>query len=1089
MAALVLCLSVFAFLTLVGYAILSLLAADEEPVYRLLLAPVTGAAAVMICTFLINQLGVPVGRFGLALSIAFTLASVAVLWRRGQRVPARDAWPFVILVMFAVLATGWPMLKFGLDWVSFCNDDMANYCTGAERVLRHGYFEAPDAAAVSGADYTQFLWFLHVLHRPGSEMVLAAASAVTGIVSLRVFMPLVMAFLLCQICAAGAMTYAAGRSRLAAWAVTGLMSVSPLAAFGTLYQLIAQVIGLGIAAGLTAVLLVPIEPLSAPVSVSGRARRGVLIGLLLAGLIVAYTEVLPFVALAYFAYAAVTIRGGWAAWRRVLAVLGIAAITVLVLLNRYFPLALIYLFGQAHNTVPEDPATTMFPYYMVPVGPAYLWGLFPLGERFPSDRELSTLIIVALVLCAAGAALVFRSLRQRHAPAFVCAVMILVFVYLFHNQAGFGMYKLAMYFQPFILSTIVLGWFSLSRRWLVQVVPLALLGLGTVKSHHTYTVMSMGSGRGFTEIAAASPTHVVREYEDLLKGNAGRPLEADTFNIVLAKFQMVESIGRPLILPSYKFMGNLSGAQTYPLFVGPKQAAAGIAAGDAYNAGFKLRAFQLHPEAGSNEAAGDPFLLARVGRDAAATVEAPAHPLLFVATTGRQSPFNRWHDPEDAGPNFRGGTIADFPNHLVFVASELGEPYFVHGRERVGIYQLEADVMFEGRTMAAVGRYLLFDVVNASPGARLELDLSETIMGDGENRLPPAEAIGTARCAFPIVGRGSARVFSAPLTAQGVGGEAFVAIDMGKEGDSIHFVPGGLMKLWGREVRLDHRRLVGFLRDISLVSESEYQSLHAPAIVERFPQDLMPRTLEYSGLYEDGYVGDRSFVALTQPPGVKRLVVEGRIPLIGDPGFTTDVVLTVDGRELVRRTLGLDRFRLSADVPESTSTLNRRRIELTFSRMQRLPDPDGRPAGAQLTRIGFSAGPSTVVWSSGNPASVDVESSGIYADGWAGADASIHLAQPPGATRLVIRGMVPRITDASFTTDIVVKVDGTAVARQTAGLGDFEIAADVPPQGSTVRKVELSFSKLQQLPAPDTRAVSAQVKSIGFERAGDAGPK
>jgi hypothetical protein len=1077
LAALVLSLGVFAFLTLVGYAVLSLLARDEEPLYSVLLAPVTGAAVTILLAFAGNQLGVPIGRFGAALAAALVIGSLVVLWRAGRRVPGKDAWPFVVLALFALLATGWPMLKFGLDWVSFCNDDMANYCMGVERVLRHGYFAPPDAAAVSGADYTQFLWFLHVLHRPGSEMILAIVEAVTGIVSLRIFMPVMLAFTLCQAFAAGAMTYVAGRSRLATWAVVGLVALSPLAAFGALYQLIAQVIGLGLAAGLTAVLLAPVEPLAA----RGRIRRGVLIGLLLAGLIVAYTEVLPFVALAYFAYAAVTLRGGWAAWRRVLGVLGIAAVTVLVLLNRYFPLALIYVFGQAHNTAPENPATTMFPYYMVPTGPVYFWGLFPLGQKFPSDRELSMLIAVSLALCVAAAALVARSLRRKHAPAFVCAVMIAVFAFLFHKGAGFGMYKLAMYFQPFILATVALGWFSLSRRRLVQILPLLLLGLAFVKSHRTYTVMSMGSGRGFTEIEAASSTHLVREYAGLLKRNAGRPLESDTFNLVLAKFQMIGSIGRPLMLPSYKYMGNLSGAQTYPLLVGRKQAAAGIAAGDAYNAGYVPREFQLHPPAGSDEPTSDSFLHAVIGRDASIAAEKAGHPLLFVGTTGRQSPFNRWHDPEDAGPNFRGGTIADFPNHLIFIASGLGEPYFVAGRERVGIYQLESDVMFDGRTMAAAGRYLLFKVVHPSPGARLELELTDTIMGDGKNQLPPAEAIGAARSAFPILGRGSARVFSAPLVTQTVGGESFVAIDMGSEGDFIHFAPGGLMHLWGRSVRLDHRRMVGFLRDISLVSEAEYQSMQAPAIVERFPQDLTHRTLEYSGLYEDGYAGDRSFVALIPPPGVKRLIVEGRIPQIDDPAFKTEAVLTVDGKELLRRTLGLDWFRLSADVPESSETPNRHKIELTFSRLQRLPAPDGRPIGAQLTRIGFSAGPSTVTWSGGDPTQSGVESSGIFADGWTGPHASIRMAQPAGATRLVIHAMVPRINDSNFTTDVGVRVDGKQVARQTAGLGDLEIVADVP-QGPAVRKVEITFSKLQRLPAPDTRSVSAQLKSVSFER-------
>ncbi|HEY2584608.1 MAG TPA: hypothetical protein VGI81_02445 [Tepidisphaeraceae bacterium] len=1077
MIALVLSLCVFVFLTVVGYAVLALLAKDEEPLYRLLLAPVTGASATILLLFIGNELGLPVERFGPALAAALVLGSGVVLWRAGRRVPAKDLWPFVLLSVLALFATGWPMLKFGLDWVSFCNDDMANYCLGAERLLRHGYFQAPDATALAGADYTQFMWLLHVLHRPGSELVLAMVSGITHVVSLRIFMPVVLAFMLCQIAAAGAMTYAAGRSRLASWVVVGLVAVSGLGAFGTLYQLIAQVIGLGIAAGLTSVLLRPVEETTRP----ARIRRGALIGLLLAGLIVTYTEVLPFVALAWLLYAALTVRGGWAAWRPLLIVLGIGAITVLALLNRYFPLSIIYLLQQVSGTKPENPATTMFPYYLMPSGPVYIWGLFALGQKFPSDQAFSTLIVVAILLTIAGGALVVRSLRRGHGPAFVCAVMALVFAWLFHKHIGFGLYKLAMYLQPFLLSAVVLGWFTVARSRIVQVVPLVLLGLGNLRSQHIYTLMSRGVGSGFAEIVSASSTHLLREYADLLKRNPSRPLETDTYNLVLAKFQMGESVGRPLILPSENFLANLSGERAIASLVGRQQATIGMADYLNYLSHFKTRTFDMHPAAGSGGPQSNSFFLSLVGRDGAADAEAAGHPLLFVGSTGRQSPFNRWHDPEEDGPNFRGGGLADFPNHLTFVASRLGEPYYVFGRENVGIYQLEGDTLLKGRTMAAVGRYLLFQVVNPSPAARLELDVTNSIIANGDDRLPPAEAIGAGRGAFPMVGRGSARIFSPPLTPQVIDGYPFVAIDMGTEGDFLNYAPGGLMKLWGREVRLDNRQLTGFLRDVSLVSEAEYQALRAPAIVERFPEDLGDRTLEYSGFYEDGFVGERAWVALTPPTGIRRLIVEGRIPRTNDPGFTTDAVLTVDGKELVRRTLGLDIFRLTAELAESASNVSRHRIELSFSRAQHLPDPDNRPIAAQVLRIGFAPGPSSVTWSGGDPARLGVEYSGIYPDGWAGADGSIRLDQPAGATRLVIRGMVPRIDDADFKTNVVVKVDGKEVARKTAGLGDFEIAADVPA-GSAERKIELSFSKVQPLPAPEKRSVSALLRSVAFER-------
>lgn len=1082
MSALALSLCIFVFLTVVGYAVLALLARDEEPLYCLLLAPVVGSVTTMILMFVVSQFGVPVLHFGMAVAVGLALGSITVIWRYGRTVNWRDWLPYALLITAALLATGWPMLKYGFDWVSFCNDDMANYCMGTERLLHHGYYDPPDANFLAGKDYSQFIWFLHVLHRPGSELFLSMASTVTRIGSLRIFMPVVLAFMLAQIAAAGAMTYAAGRSRLAVWLVLGLMSASALVVLGTLYQLIAQVVGLGIAAGLVSVLLRPVHDLSA----ARRVRHGALIGLLLAGLFVAYTEALPFVALGYILYVAATVRGGRSAWRPVAITLGAAAAVVVVLLNRFIPLAVMYVVSQARSAAPENPAATMFPFYMLPCGPVYFWGLLPIGEVFPADPILSRYVVLALLICAVAAVLMFQSLRHKQAPAFICAVMALVWSYLFVRHSGFGMYKLAMYFQPFALSAIVLGWMSLWRNRVVQVAPLVLLGLANVNSRWFYTQMSLGSDRGiFSEIPAASSTHVIREFLDLLQSHPGRPLELDTYNIVLAKFQMIESTGRPAMFPSGNFLRMMDTARIHGAFIGRGNARVGATVAREYLGDFPLRDFDMHVLAGSAEPATNRFPLVSAARDPVKAADTPAHPLLFVGMTDRQSPFNRWRYAEPSPTNFRNGPADAFRDDLIFTGAALGEPYFVLGWDRIAIYQLEADIVFHHRSMAAAGRTLLFRVADPSARSRLELELTDTFTGDGENLLPPASAVGTARVAFPICGRGAARVFSDPVTPQLIDGVPFVAIDMGTDGKYISYKPGGLMQLWGRNVRLDHRRVVGFLRDISLVSEDEYRAFTAPAVVEEFPDDLARRNLEYSGIYEDGYVSDRLFVGLSEPPGTTRLVVQGTVPAVGDPAFATEAVLKVDGAEVLRKTLSTGEFNLVADVPVAS---NRRKVELSFSRFQNLPGDDRRPVGAQLTRIGFVADPSSVTWPVHDLAPHGLQCAGIFEDGWAAADASVLLLQPAGTGRLIVRGMVPKINEPDFSTEVVLTVDGNDVARKTVGLGDFEIAADLPP-GSAGRKIQLSFSKLQRLPPPDTRSVSAQLKSIGFERASDAGAK
>jgi hypothetical protein len=326
-------------------------------------------------------------------------------------------------------------------------------------------------------------------------------------------------------------------------------------------------------------------------------------------------------------------------------------------------------------------------------------------------------------------------------------------------------------------------------------------------------------------------------------------------------------------------------------------------------------------------------------------------PELFVAVTGRQAPFNRWHDSEELGANFRIGSRDEFGDHLIFIASQLGEPYYVFGRHQVSVYQLETDVEFPERTMSAVGRYMLFQAVHPSSKVRVEVALTASLAGDRQNRLPPAAVVGQTRTALPMLGRGSARVISEPLQLQMIDGRPFLAVDMGTLGTFFSYEPRGLMRLYGRDVRLDHRQMVGFLRDVSLVSDEDYQALKPPTVIRNFPQDLMDKNVEYSGIYEDGWVGDHSFVTLRQPPGAARLVCRMVVPDIPSnkrEWLTTEVTITVDGKQVARKRVEVGEAALAAELPPGAG---RRRIELSFSELQNLPDPDGRPVGAELEQI------------------------------------------------------------------------------------------------------------------------------------------
>src|SRR5512145_662275 len=160
MAAAALSLALLVYWSVLGLALLSVLYTGRRTCQRLLLAPAVGIAVTVLPVFWLNRAGLPVGRFGVILTLVLLAGSVAALaWHR-PLVPVRHCAPFVAVLLAAGFLTGRPMLSFGFDWLSVVNDDMTNYCLLAQRLLTRGFFEPPALDAVrNGLDYSgYFFW-------------------------------------------------------------------------------------------------------------------------------------------------------------------------------------------------------------------------------------------------------------------------------------------------------------------------------------------------------------------------------------------------------------------------------------------------------------------------------------------------------------------------------------------------------------------------------------------------------------------------------------------------------------------------------------------------------------------------------------------------------------------------------------------------------------------------------------------------------------------------------------------------------------------------------------------------------------------
>jgi hypothetical protein len=97
--------------------------------------------------------------------------------------------------------------------------------------------------------------------------------------------------------------------------------------------------------------------------------------------------------------------------------------------------------------------------------------------------------------------------------------------------------------------------------------------------------------------------------------------------------------------------------------------------------------------------------------------------------------------------------------------------------------------------------------------------------------------------------------------------------------------------------------------------------------------------------------------------------------------------------------------------------------------------------------------------------------------------ASVTLQQAAGEQMISLRGMVPKINQPDFQTEVELRVENQRVATKTIGVGDFRISA--PALGATAqrRHVAVQFSATQQLPGGDGRRVGARVQFLGFEPA------
>jgi hypothetical protein len=1079
----------FVYWTTVGLAVLNA-GRFRGGVRKLLLAPTVGFAAATVATYLVVQFEPSVAPVARPVGAAMFLAALVVLW--ATRVPLRGAGavlvryrPFAAVLAATAVLTAWPMIGYGFDWVANGNDDMANYCLGATGFRDHGYHRVPTPDdIVRPDDLTQPMWFLYrdartlTEKRCGAELALALTSSWTGLSPQSVFMPVIVAFNLALVSATAGLVLAATRRRRPAAVAAALLALSSQTTYGVVQQLIAQASGLALFCTSLAMIGSPFRRF--PLAVV--FRRAAVCGVVFSGFVVYYPEAVPFLV------GACVLSGLRDLWRRrsvnrLLWHAGGAIVIMTALVPVYLYGTLTFLLWQATQAVGSEAHTLeIFPYFMTPRGPALVFGLLPAAGDLGEPLHTAALVF-GFAFLAAAVAIAWREFRRDGRPfAAVVLLMAAVGGMLYLEDAAFGLFKLAMFVQPFLWATVSV-WLAARRgRWAVALATGCVAVTAAMNAGTQYTYVSRSTGRdNRVDLPAMTEQHVMSDFHARVvpRLEAERPTRVllATENNVLYKLLAAE-MRQPtslntMVLFAWMLEADKPGTRWAELNAPALQAEAARAADGA------AETWVIDPDTGARRH--------RLMHTPVDWRGAPGDNVWVLTGGGKVSVFNRYHYPE-ADRALVCEPLSAVHNLALFRDADGARQLFL-GMDRiedVALHRLESDPHFAGRTMAGVGRVVVVDVLNPTPRVRVLLNYTGSYRPDPNHRgVGPAEVVGTRRVAVGALGDGSARLVSPPVEPQHAGPSNLLEIDFNTDAIRAPNKLTGVEAAWGTSLPRDRRVLTGELRDLSVISEAEYAAFRPPEKLVRFPEDLAHPHIEYSGVYEDGWVNKAFKVRLTQPAAGGELAFRGQIPIApGTEGFRTELSVLIDGRPAHSRTLGPGDFEVR--VPAGAGT-GPRWVECRFSDSFALPGGDERAVAARVTGIGFepkgetrSRPPEAVAIFPADLNRPGVEPAGIDADGWVGAAGGARLWFAGPGRALVVRTHVPLI-DPNFRPELTVFLDGAEVARRTLAPGDAEVRVPVPPGPAAARRVECRFSGTQRLPAPDTRTVAARLLGVGFE--------
>lgn len=319
--------------------------------------------------------------------------------------------------------------------------------------------------------------------------------------------------------------------------------------------------------------------------------------------------------------------------------------------------------------------------------------------------------------------------------------------------------------------------------------------------------------------------------------------------------------------------------------------------------------------------------------------------VLVASAADRQIVNNSWDRPAHGG--FHLQPLSQARDHLVEVDSSIARTIAPGVIDDVALWPYESDFA-SGGGLQGIGRHLLFEVLDPLPESRLLIDFTAGGLAARTDGLPPAQAIGEGCADFGFIGRGAGRMLSGAISPRMIDGHAYMALDMGTAPLQFTTKRSGLLGLYNSQLGLDPRSLVGFARNISLLTKQKVAELVAPPSIDDFPRGLFAPGLLFTGLYEDGWIAEVAKLRLGVPGESRELRIKGSLPALGSPDATF-VEVRADAEPILTRRLAPGEFELRAMVPSPGTHW----IEIRAGKVARLPAPDGRVVSLLLHSVGF----------------------------------------------------------------------------------------------------------------------------------------